>query len=80
MLQTDSQISENGQRARANVVGMRRYEKDLYINIGNKEKEENYLKDWKEQQDHLNKRMADLEKVVYHQGRKGHAQRPCRLR
>ncbi len=65
MLQTDSNISEHASRARANVVGLRRFEKDLFINIGAKEKEEDYLKKWQEQQDHLNKRMEDLEKVVY---------------
>lgn len=65
MLQTDSNISENASRSRANVVGMRRYEKDLYINIGNRQKEEEYLKKWQEEQDHLGKRMAELEKVVY---------------
>src|SRR5512139_659892 len=65
MLQTDSQISENASRARANVVGLRRFEKDLFINIGNKEKEEDYLKKWQEQQDHLNKKLDELEKGVY---------------
>jgi len=65
LLQTDSQISEDASRARANVVGLRRYEKDMYINIANKEKVEEYLKKWQEQQEHLNKRMDSLEKVVY---------------
>ncbi|TAN40696.1 MAG: HAMP domain-containing protein [Nitrospirae bacterium] len=65
MLQTDSNVSENASRARANVNALRRYEKDLFINIGNKEKEEDYHKKWQEQQDHLNKRMAELDKVVY---------------
>jgi len=71
MLDTDANISENASRARANVVGMRRFEKDLYINIGSKEKEEDYLKKWQEQQDHLNKRLEELDRVVYVAEEKG---------
>ena len=36
MIKGDASISEHAARARANVVGMRRYEKDLFLNIGDK--------------------------------------------
>jgi len=65
MLRTDATISEHASRARANIVGLRRYEKDIFLNVGNKEKEGTYIKDWKEQQEHLALRLADLEKAVY---------------
>ncbi|HYS44370.1 MAG TPA: MCP four helix bundle domain-containing protein, partial [Geobacteraceae bacterium] len=64
MLQGDAQVAEHSARARANVLGLRRFEKDLFLNVGNKEKEAEYLKKWKEQQEHLTARLADLEKVA----------------
>ncbi|MBI3814297.1 MAG: methyl-accepting chemotaxis protein, partial [Nitrospinae bacterium] len=64
LLKSDAQIAENASRARANVLGLRRYEKDIFLNIGLKEKEEAYLKKWKEQYDHLIERLNVLEKVV----------------
>jgi methyl-accepting chemotaxis protein len=64
MLQGDSAVSEHAARARANVLGLRRYEKDLFINIGAKDKEEEYLKKWKEQLEHLTNRIKDLEKAA----------------
>ena len=65
MLQTDSQVSENASRARANVVGLRRYEKDIFLNLGTDKKENTYRSDWKEQNDHLALRLDELEKVAY---------------
>jgi methyl-accepting chemotaxis protein len=65
MLQTDAQISENAARARANVIALRRYEKDIFLNIGNQQKEAEYVKDWNEQREHLLKRMEELEKTIY---------------
>ncbi|MBI3599061.1 MAG: MCP four helix bundle domain-containing protein, partial [Nitrospinae bacterium] len=64
LLKSDAQIAENASRARANVLGLRRYEKDIFLNIGLKEKEDAYLKKWKEQYDHLMERLNVLEKVV----------------
>jgi methyl-accepting chemotaxis protein len=64
MIQGDATISEHAARARANVNALRRYEKDLFINIGDKAKEADYQKKWQEQHDHLIKRMDDLDKVV----------------
>ena len=63
-IQTDAQIAENGSLIWVHTLGMRRFEKDLFLNIGNKEKEADYLKKWKEQRDHYYEHMAELEKVV----------------
>jgi len=64
MLQGDAAVSEHAARARANVLGLRRYEKDIFINIGSKDKEEEYFKKWKEQFEHLTARIKDAEKAA----------------
>jgi methyl-accepting chemotaxis protein len=64
MLQGDSAVSEHAARARANVLGLRRYEKDMFINIGSRDKEEEYFKKWKEQLEHLTARIKDAEKAA----------------
>ncbi|MBI3397819.1 MAG: methyl-accepting chemotaxis protein, partial [Deltaproteobacteria bacterium] len=63
-LQTDGNIAEHSARARANVLGLRRFEKDLYLNIGSPEKETEYQKKWNEQYEHLTARISGLEKVA----------------
>ncbi|MDA8098092.1 MAG: methyl-accepting chemotaxis protein [Nitrospiraceae bacterium] len=65
MLKGDATISEHAARARANVLGLRRFEKDFFLNIGDRAKEEEYLKKWQEQHEHLTKRLDDVEKAVY---------------
>ena len=62
MLQGDSTVAEHASRARANILGLRRYEKDYFINIGAKDKEEEYIKKWQEQHEHLIARIKDAEK------------------
>jgi len=64
MLQGDGTVSEHAARARANVLGLRRFEKDIFINIGSKDKEEEYSKKWKEQFEHLTARIKDAEKAA----------------
>jgi methyl-accepting chemotaxis protein len=67
MLQTEAQIAQHSARARANILGLRRYEKDLFINIGSREKEAEYLSKWKGEYESLSARISDLEKVASHQ-------------
>ncbi len=57
-------LMENGQRSRANINMMRRYEKDLFINIGDEAKTEEYKKKWDETLDHFLKRVDASEKLV----------------
>ena len=64
MLRTDAAIAEHSARARSNVLGLRRFEKDMFLNIGSKEKEEDYFKKWKEQKEHLLNRLNDLQKAA----------------
>jgi methyl-accepting chemotaxis protein len=62
MLNGDQNVASHASRARANVLGLRRYEKDMFINIGLKDKEDEYFKKWKEQNEHLAARLKDVEK------------------
>ena len=64
MLKGDATVSEHASRARANVLGLRRFEKDIYINIGSKEKVAEYVQKWKEQYEHLTARLNDAEKAA----------------
>ena len=67
MLQSEAQIAQHSARARANILGLRRYEKDMFLNIGSREKEAEYLGKWKEQNESLSERISDLEKVALQQ-------------
>ncbi len=64
MISGDQNVAEYAARARANVNALRRYEKDLFLNIGAKDKEAQYMDDWKQQHEGLSGRLNDLEKVV----------------
>ncbi len=64
ILDGDAHMQEHASRARANTNAMRRYEKDLFLNIGNSEKESEYLKKWTSEKEHLEARLADLDKYA----------------
>jgi len=64
MLDGDAAIAEHSARLRANVLGMRRSEKDIFLDIGTSEKVKEYEKAWHEQNKKAEDRLADLEKVV----------------
>jgi methyl-accepting chemotaxis protein len=64
MLAHEAKQGEHSSRARANVNGMRRFEKDLYINIASAESRRSYLSKWKEQHEHLLARLRDLDAVA----------------
>jgi methyl-accepting chemotaxis protein len=64
MLHGDALIAMHSERARANVNALRRFEKDLFLNIGSKEEEKKYLAEWKGEQERLLARMGDIEKAA----------------
>jgi methyl-accepting chemotaxis protein len=64
MLNTDAKVAEQSARVRANVLGCRRFEKDMFLNITDNAKVVEYKGKWKDVQEHLAARLADLEKLV----------------
>jgi methyl-accepting chemotaxis protein len=64
MLQGDAQIAENAARAHADILALRRFEKDIFINIDNPEKVNEYYAKWNEAREKVGQRIADLEKVA----------------
>ena len=60
----DSPMVEHSQRARANTLGLRRYEKDFFLNIGSAEKEADYLAKWDDQMKRLKERLDVLNGLV----------------
>jgi methyl-accepting chemotaxis protein len=64
MLQTDAALAEHSARARADVLGLRRFEKDIFINIKSKEAVTNYIGEWKNAREHLLARLNDIEKAA----------------
>ncbi|MBA4373157.1 MAG: chemotaxis protein [Thermodesulfovibrio sp.] len=64
LLEGDAKIAQHSARLRANVLGMRRYEKDMFINIGSADKVNDYVKKWEDQYKSTGERIADLEKLV----------------
>ncbi|MDD2272764.1 MAG: methyl-accepting chemotaxis protein [Desulfuromonadaceae bacterium] len=63
-LDSDGVIAQHAGRARANVLGMRRFEKDVFINIGSAEKIENYYKKWDEEKTSVEERIKTMENVA----------------
>ncbi|WP_026840776.1 methyl-accepting chemotaxis protein [Citrifermentans bremense] len=64
MLATEGRIAEHSARARANILGMRRYEKDMLLNMGEAKKVEEYLQKWNAEAAKMTERVADLEKCA----------------
>ena len=63
-LKGNVKIMELSSRARANALGLRRFEKDVFINIGSAKDVEKYRKGWDDELEKLKARIADLEKVA----------------
>jgi methyl-accepting chemotaxis protein len=60
-VKVDSPLVEHAQRARANTLGMRRFEKDVFLNIESLAKVSEYHEKWNDQRARLDERLATLE-------------------
>jgi methyl-accepting chemotaxis protein len=60
-VKVDSPLVEHAQRARANTLGMRRFEKDVFLNVDSPAKVSEYHEKWKDQRARLDERLAALE-------------------
>lgn len=63
-LEGDGMIAQHAGRARANILGLRRFEKDIFLNIGSADKTEKYYKEWNEEKTSLEERIKSLEKAA----------------
>ena len=54
----------HSQQARSSTLALRRFEKDGFLNIGNAEKEGEYLDKWTEQKQSLDESLEALDKLV----------------
>ena len=63
VLKIESPLVEHSQRTRANTLGMRRFEKDVFLNIGTPDKVAEYVTKWKDQRDRLLERIAVLDSL-----------------
>ena len=63
VLKVESPLVEHSQRTRANTLGLRRFEKDVFLNIGTPEKVAEYVTKWKDQRDRLLERIAVLDSL-----------------
>jgi methyl-accepting chemotaxis protein len=64
LLGTEATIVENAGHARAHVLGLRRFEKDLFLNLGDAAKEADYVRKWEDQRRRLVARLDRLEAVA----------------
>jgi methyl-accepting chemotaxis protein len=62
-VEVESPLVEHAQRARANTLGLRRFEKDIFLNIESPLKVGEYHEKWKEQLARLEERLAELDKL-----------------
>ncbi len=60
----DAKMLELAERVRTNVIIMRRYEKDIFLNIEKPEKVSEYRKKWDEAAERIGVRLSALEKIA----------------
>ena len=63
VLDVESPLVEHSQRAKGNTLGMRRFEKDVFLNIGTPDKVAEYLTKWRDQHDRLQGELATLDSL-----------------
>src|SRR3954453_23781103 len=63
ILHHDAKMMEQASQAQANGLGLRRFEKDYFLNIGDKEKENDYATKWNKEHADLAANIAELDKV-----------------
>ncbi|TAN45467.1 MAG: methyl-accepting chemotaxis protein [Nitrospirae bacterium] len=64
IIKKDVEMLEHADDIKSSLLNLRRYEKDLFINIASKEKQDGYLKKWKKEYEEFAAQVKALEKVV----------------
>ena len=65
LLHSDVAINGSAMDLTIGILNMRRFEKDLFLNIGNAEKEAEYTKKWDEALNDTNKTVEIMEKLLF---------------
>lgn len=63
-LQTDVTASDDAAMAQVSTLSLRRFEKDLFLNIDSAEKRAEYLTKWKKDREELKKNLSSLDKLL----------------
>ncbi|MEA2238361.1 MAG: methyl-accepting chemotaxis protein [Thermoanaerobaculia bacterium] len=63
ILHHDAKMMEQASQAQANGLGLRRFEKDLFLNIGDKEKQADYSEKWNKEHADLVENLNTLDKI-----------------
>jgi methyl-accepting chemotaxis protein len=64
VLDVDAPLVEHSQGARANTLGLRRFEKDVFLNIATPAKVDEYVDKWTDQQRRLVERLQELDHLL----------------
>src|ERR1700694_5756093 len=64
ILHHDAKLMEQASRAQANGLGLRRFEKDTFLNIGDQQKENDYSDKWNKEHADLVENLNTLEQTV----------------
>lgn len=64
MLHTDAALAKCSAAARAGIIGMRRFEKDIFLCIGLKDETTKYMGKWKAESKYLSEMMDNMGKAV----------------
>ncbi|WP_243689099.1 hypothetical protein [Geotalea toluenoxydans] len=63
MIGTESKIGEFFARARANILFLRLYEKEVFVHAGDAKEQGEYVKKWNEKKERLDLWFSELEKM-----------------
>src|SRR3954462_12321065 len=64
ILHHDAKQMEQASQAQANGLGLRRFEKDLFLNIGDKQKEADYTEKWNKEHGDLIENLNTLDRIA----------------
>jgi methyl-accepting chemotaxis protein len=64
ILEVDAPLVELAHRVRADTLELRRFEKDIFLNMGNAEKEAEYVAKWTDQKTKLHEALADVDHLA----------------
>ncbi len=64
VISVDASQVDNGQQARAHALGMRRYEKDIFLNFGSDAKVKDYFTKWQAERDEFYEHLGILKTIT----------------